>query len=251
MQNDNSNYLAPPWIKYPTSPKQSDFWKDGSGAEYLLKYKETISDEDEYLKIFPKSPTFSDDIEASDKLSKETREFLKSSLKPLFIKLWRPDGKPKYDVDFNNTQNPVLMYDVILKDTSAHIHIGNREYHSAEEIITLTKEEFKDLPVHVWEELKYTVYLNALFYKISTDIRLMNEMITKKDKEILFTSDNLEWGLEKKEDGTYKGQNLIGLAMMEMRDVIIEVYENYELIDWEISGEPYSRNFCKCMVHKH
>ena len=39
---DNEKYLAPPWIKYPYAPSESDFWKDGSGAEYLIKYKQYV-----------------------------------------------------------------------------------------------------------------------------------------------------------------------------------------------------------------
>ena len=54
----NEKYLAPPWIKYPTYPEKSSFWKTGSGAEYLIKYNETINDKEEYLKIFPKAPSF-------------------------------------------------------------------------------------------------------------------------------------------------------------------------------------------------
>ena len=38
-------YIAPPWIKYPTYPEQSSFWKSGTGAEYLLKYKENVENE--------------------------------------------------------------------------------------------------------------------------------------------------------------------------------------------------------------
>ena len=62
---DNEKYLAPPWIKYPYAPKESSFWNDGSGAEYLIKYNEYVKDIDDYENIFPKAITFTDDIKPS------------------------------------------------------------------------------------------------------------------------------------------------------------------------------------------
>lgn len=34
--------------------------------------------------------------------------------------------------------------------------------------------------------------------------------------------------------------------MMEIRDVLCDVYENYDLIDWDLSGSPYSKERCSC-----
>ena len=45
----DGKYIAPPWIKYPTFPEQSSFWKSGTGAEYLLKYKENVENEEEIV----------------------------------------------------------------------------------------------------------------------------------------------------------------------------------------------------------
>ena len=33
---------------------------------------------------------------------------------------------------------------------------------------------------------------------------------------------------------------------MELRDVLTPVYENYDDIDWELSGDPYSEERCSC-----
>lgn len=239
-------YIAPPWIKYPTYPEQSSFWKSGTGAEYLLKFKENVENMDDYLKIFPKAPTFSQDLTPSESLSQEVREFLESPTKPLFIKLWKDDAKPKYDVDVNEGKSIVFMFDTLLYDESKHIHIGTKTYSSANEILELVESELNKQSPELWNELKYTVLINAIYYKFVTDINFTKEVIKTKDSVIVFKSDNLEWGVQETEDGKYLGNNLLGLATMELRDVLTEVYKNYDDIDWDLSGNPYSEEHCTC-----
>lgn len=241
----DDKYIAPPWIKYPTAPEKSDFWRNGSGAEYLIKFNKNITDKDKYYKIFPKAPTFTQELEPSTSLSEDAQELIKSTLKPLFIKLWTRDGKPKYNIDFNKDKNYIQMYDTIYKDTTHHIHIGTKTYDSAKEIISLIENDLKSKSPELWNELKYTLYLNALYYKIVTDINFTKELIKTKDRCIVFKSDNLEWGVTI-DDGKLIGQNLFGFAMMEIRDVLCDVYENYDLIDWDLSGSPYSKERCSC-----
>lgn len=249
MSNDKNSYIAPPWIKYPTAPEKSDFWRNGSGAEYLIKFNENVSNKEEYYKLFPKAPTFADDIKPSESLSTDARELINSTLKPLFIRLWSPTGKPKYNIDFNEDKNYIQMYDTLYKDTSHHIHIGTKTYDSAKEIISLVENDFKNKSSKLWDELKYTLYLNALYYKIITDINFTQELIKTGDTGIVFKSDNLEWGISVDNDKLI-GQNLFGFAMMEIRDVIKDVYKNYDLIDWQLSGKPYSKQRCSC-GHTH
>ena len=239
-------YIAPPWIKYPTNPEQSSFWKSGTGAEYLIKFNENVDDMDEYLKIFPKAPTFTEEIKAADSLSNDTREYMQSPSKPIFMKLWSNDAKPKYVNDVNERKDIVFLFDTLFYDKSTHIHIGNKTYDSASEIFELLESELKNESSKLWDELEYTALLNAVYYKLSTDINFCNELIRTKNYIIVFKSENLELGVEENDDGTYVGKNLLGIAVMEIRDVLRDVYENYDKIDWEISGEPYSKEHCSC-----
>ena len=239
-------YIAPPWIKYPTNPEQSSFWKSGTGAEYLIKFNENVDDMDEYLKIFPKAPTFTEEIKAADSLSNDTREYMQSPSKPIFMKLWSNDAKPKYVNDVNERKDIVFLFDTLFYDKSTHIHIGNKTYDSASEIFELLESELKNESSKLWDELEYTALLNAVYYKLSTDINFCNELIRTKNYIIVFKSENLELGVEENDDGTYVGKNLLGFAVMEIRDVLRDVYENYDKIDWEISGEPYSKEHCSC-----
>jgi hypothetical protein len=243
-------YIAPPWIKYPTYPEKSVFWKTGTGAEYLLDFKKNVENMDEYLKIFPKAPTFLEDIEPSDSLNIETNNYLHSSSKPLFIKLWSEDAKPKYDIDINEVKDGIIMYDTLLYDKSKHIHIGNKKYDSVNGILQLLESELNKKSNIVWEELKYTVLLNAIYYKFVTDINFTKEVIKTGNSTIIFKSDNLELGVQETDDGKYIGKNLLGLAVMELRDVLSLVYEHYDEIDWNVSGNPYSEEHCSCM-HNH
>ncbi|OED29861.1 NADAR family protein [Methanosphaera sp. WGK6] len=249
MSDEQKTYIAPPWIKYPTYPEKSNFWRTGTGAEYLIQFNENVNDKDEYYKIFPKAPSFGDKIIADDSLSENTKKLLGDSTKPLFINLWSSTGKPKYNIDFNKNNDYIFMYDQLIKDESTHIHIGTDKYSSAKEIISVIENNFRNKSDKIWEELKYTVYINALYYKIVTDINFTKELIKTGDKGIVFKSDNLEWGVEE-ENGKFIGKNLFGLAMMEIRDVLNAVYKNYDKIDWDLSGDPYSKERCMCS-HMH
>ncbi|MCD7782047.1 MAG: NADAR family protein [Methanosphaera sp.] len=245
----SKKYIAPPWIKYPTQPNNSRFWLDGSGAEYLIKFNKTVDNMDEYLELFPKSPSFTMTVEALSNLSSKTIDYLESDSKPIFINLWRSDAKPKYNLDLETTHS-IIMYDTLLSDNSSHIHIGKYHYDSISEVVNLLESEIKEESSTIWDELKYTVYLNSLYYKVSSDINFIKELTNTADYDILFYSDNLEWGVEKSSDGKLRGENLFGLAMMEVRDELSKVYSNYDLIDWDISGDPYSKEHCSCM-HQH
>ncbi|RAP53627.1 MAG: hypothetical protein BZ138_00295 [Methanosphaera sp. rholeuAM270] len=238
-------YIAPPWIKFPTYPEESLFWKSGTGAEYLLKFEKNVENMEEYLELFPKAPTFTQGLEADDSLSKEAKEYLESQLRPLFFKLWRSDAKPKYELDLNKSKDSIFMYDNLLSDNSRHIHIGTKVYHSANEIIGLLEKDLTNISPELWEELKYTALLNAIYYKFVTDINFTKEVIKTGNRQIIFKSDNLEWGVQEEGD-KYIGRNLLGLAVMELRDVLNPVYENYDDIDWQLSGNPYSEEHCSC-----
>lgn len=242
----DGKYIAPPWIKYPTYPEQSSFWKSGSGAEYLLKFRENVENMEEYLKIFPKAPTFMEDLTPDESLSQEARDYLSSPSKPLFIKLWQPDAKAKYDIDVNERKDIVFMFDSMLSDKATHIHIGTNTYSCANEILELAESELTRKSPELWEELKYTVLLNAIYYKFVTDINFIKEVIKTKDRMIVFKSNNLEWGVQEGENGKYIGKNLLGLVIMELRDVLTSVYENYDDIDWNLSGDPFSEEHCTC-----
>lgn len=246
----DKKYIAPPWIKYPTNPKKSDVWRTGSCAEYLIKFNENVDDKEEYLKIFPEAPSFTDEIKPSDTLSDVTCDFIEDPKRPIFIKLWQSDGKPKYTFDDKIDSNTIVMYDEILFDTSSHIHIGKDKFDSVEEIVALLESEFKSLGEEFWDEIKYTFYINALYYKIVSDINFTNELIKTRDNPIVFKSANLEWGIDQDNDKVF-GKNLFGLAMMEIRDVVKDVYANYDLIDWDLSGEPYTKKRCMCNHHTH
>ena len=252
---DNETYLAPPWIKYPYAPAESDFWKDGSGAEYLIKYNKYVKENGDIEHVFPRAITFTEEIEASDSLSENFKKYLKSDKRPYFIKLWAADAKPKYNPEYVKGKYSI-MYDIIFTEEK-HIPIGKTHYHSFNEIVSLVKESIKDMNLNadeteqLWDEMKYTVYLNALYYKLANDINFINEMIKMDGKIIACYSDNLEYGLQEKSDGSLVGNNLMGIATMELRDHLIDVYKNYSKVDWTISGKPNSVKRCTCSVHTH
>jgi hypothetical protein len=250
---EKDKYFAPPWLKYPNSPLESAFWNDGNGAEYLLEYKHHVTEDDEYLVKFPKSIIYQNPIEASDNLSKPTRDYLASNKKPIFVKLWTPDGKAIYHPKLDD-ENYTVMYDTLFTDKSV-IPIGTEHYHTIYEIIDVVKEDIMNLNLPeddkktIWDELEYTVCLNAVYYKFVTEIKFCKELKRTRNNSIFCLSDNLEYGVKMNDDGTFTGKNYMGAVIMHVRDEINKVYENYDEIDWELSGGANSRNLCNCLLH--
>ncbi len=74
------------------------------------------------------------------------------------------------------------------------------------------------------------MYINSLYYKLVTDINFINEVIKTGEHDIIFKSDNLEYGVEEN-DGNIIGKTL-RVAIREIRDQLRRVYKNYEDIDW-------------------
>lgn len=88
-----------------------------------------------------------------------------------------------------------------------------------------------------WENLRYTVCLNAAYYKIMQDDELKAWLLSTDDKSFVYESDD-EWGGK---------TNLFGFALMELRDEIRRLCENEDLIDWEYTeylkhAYPYVRH---------
>ncbi|RAP50438.1 MAG: hypothetical protein BZ136_01300 [Methanosphaera sp. rholeuAM74] len=248
MSNTENKYFAPPWMKYPNCPSESLFWKNGSGAEYLLEYEKLDIEDEEYLNLFPKPLVYTDDVKADDSLSDEAHEYLDYEFKPLFVKLWTPDAKPKYSPEYVEDEY-IFMYDTLYDDKSNVVQIGVKHYHSLAQLVTFAQMLLSDISSSLWDELKYTVYLNSIYYFFVSDINFVNEILHTGDKVIVYKSDNLELGMNKNDDGNLVGENLMGIAMMQARDEIKRVYANYDLIDWELSGGANSVERCMCNHH--
>ena len=89
----------------------------------------------------------------------------------------------------------------------------------------------------VWGEVKYSIVLNGNYKKFSQNSQLKNFLLQTGDKILVEASpyDGV-WGIKMAESDEnaqnplkWRGQNLLGFALMEVRDALREVCKNESL----------------------
>jgi len=92
----------------------------------------------------------------------------------------------------------------------------------------------------VWDEIKYSIVLNGNYYKFAQNKTMRDILINTGDKVLVEASPlDTIWGIGFAESNpkaadpkSWRGLNLLGFALMEVRDEIKTVYQNYDKIDW-------------------
>ncbi len=91
-----------------------------------------------------------------------------------------------------------------------------------------------------WDAAKYSIVLNGNYHKFSQNEEMMAFLIGTGNK-ILVEASPLDtiWGIGLSENNskahnptTWRGSNLLGFALMEVRDELKRVYANYDKINW-------------------
>jgi ribA/ribD-fused uncharacterized protein len=99
----------------------------------------------------------------------------------------------------------------------------------------------KNFDEKTWDELKYSVVLNGNYHKFAQNQKMREILLATGDK-ILVEASPLDkiWGVGYSDKNPkaadpehWRGTNLLGFALMEVRDEIKTVYQNYDKIDWE------------------
>lgn len=97
----------------------------------------------------------------------------------------------------------------------------------------------------IWDKVKYSIVLNGNYLKFSQDRRLMNFLLNTNDKVLVEASpyDKI-WGIQMSEkdervENPFKwgGSNLLGFALMEVREELKRVYANENLVDYKFVEE--------------
>ena len=95
----------------------------------------------------------------------------------------------------------------------------------------------KNFEEAVWNQVKYSIVLNGNFLKFTQNPELRNFLLSTGD-DILVEASPLDavWGIRMgktnenaRDPLTWKGQNLLGFALMEVRDEIRRVWKNAAL----------------------
>lgn len=96
----------------------------------------------------------------------------------------------------------------------------------------------------LWVKRRYSIILNGSYAKFVQIDELRQFLIGTKDRVLVYDSayDKI-WGIcmndfEKKENPfTWEGGNLLGFALMEVREEILRVYKNYDKLDFVMLNE--------------
>lgn len=101
-------------------------------------------------------------------------------------------------------------------------------------------KKVKNFDQTLWDKVKYSIVLNGNYYKFSQNKEMRDYLLSTGNK-ILVEASPLDtiWGIGIGEDNskaqnptTWRGKNLLGFALMEVRDELRKLYENYDKVDW-------------------
>ncbi|AMD16874.1 hypothetical protein TL18_01765 [Methanobrevibacter sp. YE315] len=216
---DEGKFAAPEWLVYPQLSAWTIGWRMGAGEHYVMNLPHH---DEEFRKLFPMPKYWN-------------FRFSESPYKPhpLLGYFWREDGKPEYP----NISDGIEINDFINLNDEKEFTSDTFRFKSIEQALLLSKclhfkkcdkkDDFDVLDAveftleeeKNWDIYKYSVLLNASYFKIMEDGDLKQKLLETGDEPLIYVSDDEE--------------NLFGRALMELRDEIRRLCKNEDLIDWE------------------
>ena len=161
------------------------------------------------------------------------KEINKSSLSQWYIKDFKEN-----DLIFNCMEK-YMMYNkaLLFDDKNIANEILNTNQPKAIKELGRKVKNFND---EAWDKMKYKIVFTGNYYKFSQNTDLRNFLLSTKNKVLVEASPyDKVWGIKMKYDDEnienpffWKGENLLGFALMQVRDEIKRAYKNYDLIDW-------------------
>jgi len=123
----------------------------------------------------------------------------------------------------------------IFKDEEVKKEIMNT---SDPKLMKALGRKVRNFDPQVWDKAKYSIVLNGNYYKFTQNKEMMDFLLSTGDKILVEASPmDTIWGIgfgkenEKvKNVAMWRGQNLLGFALMEVRDEIRKVYQNVHLL---------------------
>ena len=163
----------------------------------------------------------------------DKKEITKSSLSQWYIKDFKEN-----DLVFNCMEK-YMMYNkaLLFDDKDIANEILNTNQPKAIKELGRKVKNFND---ELWDKMKYKIVFTGNYYKFSQNTDLRNFLLSTKNKVLVEASPyDKVWGIKMKYDDEnienpffWKGENLLGFALMEARDEIKRVYKNYDFVDW-------------------
>lgn len=163
----------------------------------------------------------------------DKKEVNKSSLSQWYIKDFKEN-----DLVFNCMEKYMMYNKALLFDDKdiANEILNNNQPKAIKELGRKVKN-FND---ELWDKMKYKIVFTGNYYKFSQNTDLRNFLLSTKNKVLVEASPyDKVWGIKMRYNDEnienpfcWKGENLLGFALMEARDEIKRVYKNYDFVDW-------------------
>ena len=219
---DEGKFAAPRWLVYPQLSAWTIGWRMGDGENYAMNHPHHSK---EYKELFPMPEYWK-------------FKFSESPYKPHppIGYFWNREGKPKYP----KTSDGIEVNDFITLEDEKEFHSDTFSFKSIshaellskvlyferygdkdKDLDALNKFEFSQEEEKTWSLYRYSVLLNASYFKIMQDDALKQKLLETGDEPLIYISDD--------------GENLFGRVLMELRDEIRRLCKNEDLIDWEYS----------------
>ena len=183
------------------------------------------------------------------KYSKKT--FMNSPKKLKFVFFWKPNANavdesclgqwqpsPFYvDGDKYSCAEQYMMAEKarLFGDEEMREEIMNT---SDSKLMKALGRKVRNFDPQVWDKAKYSIVLNGNYYKFTQNKEMMDFLLSTGDKVLVEASPmDTIWGIGLGKDNekahniaSWRGKNLLGFALMEVRDEIRKVYQNVHLL---------------------
>lgn len=260
--------MPPPWIAHPEIERGSIGWRMGSGEYYLMKWGSWFDaldekEQKEYQELFPEPVTWNGYWceESEENFYTHKAKYSIKWIKGLFLEkkelnytmFWghqpAPDGsitkscfsqwwKSEFWSDF--TQYCCMEQYMMAKKAEL---FGDEEIRqqilqcNEPKQIKALGRKVRNFDENVWDEVKYSIVLDGNYHKFTQNKELREFLLSTGDSIIAEASpyDGI-WGIKMKQTDEnilnplkWKGENLLGFALMEVRDEIWRVWKNVDM----------------------
>lgn len=220
----------------------------GYGEDYQTKFFEwweTLSSSEklEYQTLFPEPITWDGWWE-----DKHPDEIISHG--DFYVPIWEQSGLPKYNLNQMQNENQPELY---LFENCYFSHCWMEEFsvstqkyccmeqfmieqkvletNSLEQIQALDKE-IQPFDQDIWDKFKYAIALYGNWNKFNQKHILRDCLLSTGYSILIGTSSSDSPDMQNRLE--WHGQNLLGLALMEVRDELRRVWENESLCDWNL-----------------
>lgn len=270
-QNTLESPMPPLWMIYPNITKYSIGWRMGYGEGYkwdFVKWFKKLSEKDQkkYKIMFPQPKFWEDNSEEcygfipfwekGGEMKYSIKELLKrkdfNELEYVFF--WKADATQNNQ--FCLSQWHTSLFEVDIDDyccTEQYMMAEKARLFEDDEIcekilksknpaeMQILGKKVKNFKQDIWVKVKYSIVLNGNYFKFTQNKEIRDYLLSTGNKILVEASPKDKiWGIGLDENHpdankpiAWRGKNLLGFALMELRDELRRVYKNYDKIDWD------------------